>query len=147
MSYQLGPIAITGSTVNVSGSISVNSNNVQPYKVYAALLTQAGFDAPSASIVYNTLGDISWSYTSTGQYVGTLANAFTQGKTFLPPGDPSTPTYWGVYGLNDDLTDTGKFTALLVDTTSSVRLISISSPETPADGLLTSFPIEIKVYN
>ena len=53
-------------------------------KVYRALLTQSGTDAPVATVLENTLGgDIVWTRSNVGSYTGTLANAFTQNKTFL----------------------------------------------------------------
>ena len=57
---------------------------VLPYKVYTALLTQTGTNAPVATVLENTLGgDIIWSYSGTGSYLGTLAGAFTSQKTFF----------------------------------------------------------------
>ena len=54
-----------------------------PYKVYTALLTQTGTNAPVATVLENTLGGtIVWTYNTTGQYVGTLSNAFPVNKTF-----------------------------------------------------------------
>ena len=51
-------------------------------KVYVALLTQSGTDAPVATVLENTLGGtIVWSYTDVGVYTGTLASAFTANKT------------------------------------------------------------------
>ena len=57
------------------------------YKVYTALLTQSGTDAPVATVLENTLGDIVWSYVDVGYYVGTLLGAFTENKTgfFIEP--------------------------------------------------------------
>jgi len=49
--------------------------------VYKALLTQVDTDAPIASILFNTIGNIVWTYLGTGLYLGTLAGAFTEGRT------------------------------------------------------------------
>lgn len=58
-------------------------------KVYRALLTQSGADAPVATVLENTLGGtLVWGYDDTGHYTGTLAGAFTESKTFLQHGDP-----------------------------------------------------------
>lgn len=52
------------------------------YKVYTALLTQTGTDAPVATVLENTLGgEIYWSRNSAGNYIGTLNDAFPEGKT------------------------------------------------------------------
>ena len=54
-------------------------------KVYRALLTQSGTDAPVATVLENTLGvDVTWSYSSYGNYTGTANNAFPIDKYFAP---------------------------------------------------------------
>ena len=53
-------------------------------KVYRALLTQTGTDAPVATVLENTLGgEVVWSYTNVGDYLATLSGAFTANKTFV----------------------------------------------------------------
>lgn len=46
-------------------------------KIYKALLSQAGVSAPTATILENTLGTISYSYEEPGTYVITSAGLFT----------------------------------------------------------------------
>ena len=54
------------------------------YLVYTALLSQSGTDAPTATVLQNTLGGtVVWTRDSAGFYLGTLAGAFTQNKTFV----------------------------------------------------------------
>src|SRR3972149_5869555 len=54
------------------------------YKVYVALLTQAGIAAPAATIIgENTIGAIVWTRAGVGNYLGTLLGAFTATKTWL----------------------------------------------------------------
>ncbi|MBI4947439.1 MAG: hypothetical protein HY840_13685 [Bacteroidetes bacterium] len=48
-----------------------------PYKKYVALLTQTGTNPPTAIVLENTIGNIVWTYLSTGSYTATLANGFT----------------------------------------------------------------------
>lgn len=56
-------------------------------KVYKALLTQAGTDAPVATVLENTLGGtVVWSRTAIGEYIGTLVGAFPDNKTSLGNG-------------------------------------------------------------
>lgn len=60
----------------------VNVNRgVRPYKVYTALLTQTGTNAPVATVLENTIGNIVWTRDDVGQYTGTLNGAFTVNKT------------------------------------------------------------------
>lgn len=54
------------------------------YKVYKALLSQTGTNAPVATVLENTLGGtVVWSYDSVGNYKATLSGAFTEGKTMV----------------------------------------------------------------
>jgi hypothetical protein len=52
------------------------------YKVYTALLTQTGTSAPTATVLENTIGTITWTYTDYGFYTGTCTGCFTENKTF-----------------------------------------------------------------
>lgn len=55
-------------------------------KIYVALLTQTGINAPVATVLKNTLGGtVVWSVSSPGSYIGTLTGAFTSGKTLITP--------------------------------------------------------------
>lgn len=51
--------------------------------VYRALLSQSGANAPVATVLENTIGEIVWSYDGPGNYNATLAGAFTVGKTCI----------------------------------------------------------------
>lgn len=58
-----------------------NAPTVTP-KVYKALLTQTGTDAPVATVLVNTLsGTPVWSYVGVGDYELTLASEWTVNKT------------------------------------------------------------------
>lgn len=55
-------------------------NFIRGYKVYSAILNQSGTNAPVATILENTIGDIVWTRNSSGTYYGTLAAAFPSAK-------------------------------------------------------------------
>jgi hypothetical protein len=58
-------------------------NQAQP-KVYRALLTQTGTNAPVATVVHNSLGGIPvWTRNAAGEYLITLTGAFPVGKTTM----------------------------------------------------------------
>ena len=90
-------------TKAVDGTIASTVDG-QP-KVYRALLTQTGTDAPVATVLENTLGgDVVWTRGLTGIYFGTLAGAFPSGKTYVSPFqyvDPSNGNYQ-LYRYDDD---------------------------------------------
>jgi hypothetical protein len=59
-----------------------NEPNVLP-KVYKALLTQTGTDAPVATVLENTLGTVTYSYTSAGKWIAQSSGLFTLNKTYV----------------------------------------------------------------
>lgn len=60
-----------------TATANFNGGGAAPYKVYKALLTQTGTDAPVATVLENTLGvDLVWTRDSAGVYYGTSANVF-----------------------------------------------------------------------
>jgi len=61
----------------------VNNNSGSTYKVYTALMSQSGTNAPTVNILENTIGNIVWTYSATGSYQGTLVGAFPSGKVFF----------------------------------------------------------------
>lgn len=115
-------------------------NSIKPYKVYVAKLAQSGTDAPTAIVLENTLGgEVVWSYSSEGVYVGTLVGAFpnTEDKFYT--------TYITALSATTEMQvaylDTDSFE---VDT---VTYGGFGGPATVTDGLLYNTPIEIRVYN
>jgi len=66
---------------NLSTSAPIDS---RPYKVYTALLSQSGTNAPTAIVLENTLGGIiTWARGAIGVYTGTLTGVFTTNKTAI----------------------------------------------------------------
>lgn len=58
-------------------------NSIKPYKVYVATLTQSGTDAPTATVLENTLGlNPTYYYNAPGSYyLEDLAGLFASNKT------------------------------------------------------------------
>jgi hypothetical protein len=60
----------------------ITYGNPTGVKVYRALLTQTGTDAPVATVRENTLGGtVVWTWNNNGEYDATLAGAFTVNAT------------------------------------------------------------------
>lgn len=58
-------------------------------KLYVALLTQTGTDAPVATVLQNDLGGtVVFTYSGAGDYSGTLAGAFLAAKTVVSFSNP-----------------------------------------------------------
>lgn len=113
----------------------VNSKIPAPtYKVYTALLTRTGATAPAAAVLENTLGTITYSYTTLGVYSINSSNLFPQNKTVAfvqQQGNGAFGNTLNIVLLNED-------TIRLVQATSSgSNNVDWSSPVS----------IEIRVYN
>ena len=107
-------------------------------KVYRALLTQTGTDAPVATVLENTLGgDVVWTRNSAGRYVATLAGAFTDNKTVMPGGTTTDSD-----GFLSGFTSTSWIDADSMKLCTQVIVDLISR----ADDLLLETPITIEVY-
>ena len=110
------------------------------YKEYVALLTQTGTDAPVATVLYNDLGGtVVWTYSSVGEYIATLAGAFTINKT--DPGGYPKPIGRDLLGYFDN-------NAITLKAASANEMFLESSDETgtPANGF-ASLLVTIRVYN
>jgi hypothetical protein len=111
-----------------------------PYKVYTALLSQAGKDnAPTAIVLENTIGDIVWTYDSVGKYSGTLNGAF--------------PNEYKFFTLNyKNMVDAQTFIAVKWEDVNSFSVTTSFVTYTPVDftlqnSMMSNYPIEIRVYN
>jgi hypothetical protein len=110
------------------------------------LITQTSTNAPTATVLRNSIGDVVWTRSNTGEYVATLANAFTASKTICFAGAE----------LNALLDADDKRICIKRATSSIVTLqtdaatfdpIGGTTIKTATDALLSSQSIEIRVYN
>jgi hypothetical protein len=124
------------------GLESVSSGGALPYKIYSALLTQTGTNAPVATILQNTLsGTPVWSRASIGDYRVTLAGEFTLNKTAILIGNKEFTLSPSAIDPYDVVVGQVSVNELYVDTPDNVSLV---------DGKLGNntipFFIEIRVY-
>jgi len=129
---------IIKSTLELIQDVTKGTDVNAKYKVYSALLTQTGTDAPVATVLENTLGGtVVWTRNSTGVYFGTLASAFTVNKTFIFPAYSYSDATFGDVDI--------------VCSRASANVIRITNNTagntSVEDGVMTDFPIEIRVYN
>ena len=123
-----------------SGFYSIPKNrtyqpSTSPYKVYTALLTQTGTDAPTAIILENTLGAITYEYYGPGFYTILSSNLFTLNKTFVLIG-------------NKIKNKEGELTQFTIEgSTSHITIITTNEAQSKTNNLLANTPIEIRVYN
>lgn len=113
-----------------------------PYKVYSALLTQSGTNAPVATVLENTLGyGITWEYLNVGVYkaVGTIGT-FEDGKFGLIQGAGNSSSLVSLWAYNNSI----DFSEMLLECYDLGNVTT--SFETKNDILINQF-IEIRVYN
>jgi len=122
-----------GKLKQILKSLKDNTPTEPPYKVYTALLSQSGTDAPVATVLENTIGNITFQYIDVGNYVGTSSALFTENKTFIVFSNTAN----GGYIYTDGQINNGEFvffTARVIDNEKT-------------DDFLLKTPIEIRVYN
>ena len=123
------PIAPTATAGTNTTQIATTAfvQGIRPYKVYTALLTQTGTNAPVATVLENTLGGtVTWSRTVPGGYFATLSDAFTTDKTTVLITNGST---------------NGNYIHGAAVSTTNVNIIA------PNDGQIDRATVEIRVYN
>jgi len=112
---------------------NINENIIVKPLIYKGLITQIGTNDPTVVVLENTIGNIIWTRFNTGEYIGTLAGAYTLNKTY--------------FVVSQNLADNGidLITEWIPKSIDDVYIATYSS-NTVADDLLTSAPILIEVY-
>lgn len=115
----------------------INNIGTPSYKVYTALLTQSGTDAPVAIVLQNTLGSsILWTYDAVGNY------RFELGNIVLPDLNKVFVNINNTYGEGYSIaafSDSGLQNRISVYVTNSSNVA--------ANSVLSNTSIEIRVYN
>jgi hypothetical protein len=110
---------------------------VNGYRIYSALLSQEGTNAPVATVLENSIGNIAWTRDGIGLYIGTLVDSFPNNSTAAITSDSA----WNNAGV----------TYITVATsTSPSDFISIETKNLSgvySDDVLAYTYVEIKIYN
>lgn len=121
-----------GNVLNDDGIITPQINGITTQSGgYVALLTQVGTSAPTVNEFANTIGQITWTRTSQGKYLGTPVTPFVKITTFVTIGSVQHDHLTSVY-INTD----GN---VVIETTKT-------SNHQHTDGILNNSPLEIRVY-
>lgn len=134
--YYIGPNLSDGiyTKVDPDGTkidLESSSGGAQP-KIYKALLSQSGTNAPVATVLVNTLsGTPVWSYDGVGNYILTLASEFPQNKTFIKINNAESG---------------GRFNLAYWDSVNTIRVDSADGSGTGYNDLLLYTSFEIEVY-
>jgi hypothetical protein len=104
-----------------------------PYKVYTALLTQSGENAPTAIVLENTLGEVpTYTYADVGSYLCQSSGIFDPAKTFILIGSGNDADTLFNAGISDG---------------SNIRLLSTDLDGTGLNGQFDGIAFEIRIYN
>ena len=118
----------------LKGLAGQGGGDPRPYKVYTALLTQSGTNAPVATVLENTIPgfSITPNRSFTGLYQLNCTPALDINKVYF------------------DVINTQVFSGFIISkeiTVGDIVQISTKNGSTPTDGILSRTPIEIRVYN
>lgn len=134
INIEQGTIHVIDDKLKVHLDGEIKEVSTKSYKVYTALLTQTGTDAPVATVLENTIGDIWWTYVDVGFYSVNSNGLFVTNKTYHNPVN---------YNLPNDITEGYTF---IINDNNTLNLL-VFQDGTTQDSSLVNTPIEIRVYN
>lgn len=127
-------IAAHTAAVDPHGDRAYVDARLPAYKVYSAIVSQAGNQAPVATVFQNNLGGpVVWSRWSVGVYYATLEGAFPYDKTQIMIGTPLQGGTFVQMSTNEEDPD-------------AITIESYNSAQQYSDNILISMSIEIRIY-
>ena len=117
--------------LNNSKTEYLSLDDIRGYKVYTALLTQTGTNAPVATVLENTLGEITFSRASAGLYLVNIQDIDVFKTIIINTYFETQTTSYAIYCFQDEPSIT--ITTFLNGIQNDIGFIN--------------YPIEIRVYN
>ena len=142
-----GVQSVTGNLVDNTDPLNPILNDPRPYKVYTALLTQSGTNAPVATVLENTTGlNITYGYSLVGKYSISLNSPVPKTTVTI---EMSNFRYGSTLGDNgicflemvDDVANVGTYQLHTKFKTNAAATLTF------ANNALLNNKIEIRVYN
>jgi len=135
--YILDKLRMQKSVQSITGTFVDNTDALNPvialpYKSYKALITQSGTDKPTAVVLENSIGTVSFQYISAGIYRLITSN-FNVNKVSVD--------------INQGRVDSTRSLVGAFYGGGGVTEITSIANVTPTNGILNKTSIEIKVYN
>lgn len=122
--------------LNNSKTEYLSLDDIRGYKVYTALLTQTGTNAPVATVLENTIGDIWFTYNNAGEYYINSSELFVLDKVYISITN------------NIDVYNFGGFWSIAINPVSTEQLyLTTGNIDKYVNEILNATPIEIRVYN
>lgn len=132
-------VTATNASITIGGT-ATNPTVGLPYKVYTALITQTGSNAPVATVLANTTGETyTWNYLGVGNYrmvVNGGNTPFIVNKTFILLGLGAISAAADPYTFYYDP---------FISTTNSI-VFFVNDKNGMDDGVLNNASLEIRVY-
>lgn len=125
----------------------VTVSNLRPYKIYRAIVSQTGTDAPTAIVLENTYGQVPvYSYSNIGRYFLTFTgNVLTDNKTI--PSEASSRLNFNRLIIEDGSGGTTLGYGIRKHDTNVIQINTFSDIESMSDDVLNGNLIEIITYN
>ena len=142
-----GVQTISGDFVDNTDPLNPILNDPRPYKVYTALLTQSGTNAPVATVLENTTGlNITYGYSLVGKYSISLNSPIPKQKVTIEVSNFRYGTTLGETGIIflemvDDVANIGIYQLQTKFRTNAAATIIFTN------NALLNNKIEIRVYN
>ena len=134
------------------GHLNEIVENVIPYKIYVAYISQDGTNDPVATVFENTIGNVNIIRISVGRYEITSTNVeFLQNNTFITGGVPGNIGTSVVVPFSDLSAITG-YCQIYLNPSAGKPVIYIDIMDdlfnlVELSSLMVKLPVEIKVYN
>ena len=130
-------------TVNIYPPNNLPQEDVATEAVYSVFLTQTSTNAPVANILLSTITALlTWSYVSKGVYKLSIPGGFTIAKTII------TPSIGFLISLQTTNTPNTPpvFAVVKYDGSNNLLIETIDANFSPANDILTNFPLKIEIY-
>ena len=111
----------------------------RPYKVYSAILVQSGTNPPVATVLENTLGNVTYSKVITGFFTATTSFVMPSNRTFI--------------SISNSVANTGNLSINLVNKNTNnnnqiyIETYNSSGVRTDSTILQNIMYFEIRIYN
>jgi len=116
---------------------------IRGYKVYTALITQTGENAPVATVLENTIGNLIWTRSSAGSYDLTLVGAFPSDDKLFSIITSGMVLHMNLYVV---LTRNGPDSITIQSKAIIIDFAGEEVSDIPLDDYLLNFPFEIRIY-
>ena len=130
-------------TVNIYPPMPENVSVSNIAGTYSVLLTQTGTTAPVVNALQSDISAVlTWSYVSVGVYKLSIPGGFNVNKTVI------SPSIGFLISLQTATTPNSPpvFAVVKYDGSNDLLIETIDANFSPANGILTNFPLKVEIY-